>query len=72
MRIILTEWEETMLLAIVEGAVKAAEEIDDEIFIIGIEDIINEELKKYKYDENGIRVLNADEVISNQEHRSKR
>lgn len=53
--------------AIVEGAVKAAEEIDDEIFIIGIEDLINEELKKYKYDENRIRVLNADEVISNQE-----
>ena len=53
--------------AIVEGAVKAAEEIDDEIFIIGIEDLINEELKKYKYDENRIRVINADEVISNQE-----
>ncbi|MDD4366756.1 MAG: phosphate--acyl-ACP acyltransferase, partial [Eubacteriales bacterium] len=53
--------------AIVEGAVKAAEEIEDEIYIIGIENIINEELKKYKYDENRIRVFNADEVISNQE-----
>ena len=35
--------------AIVEGAVLASKEIDHEIVIIGQEELINQELKKYKF-----------------------
>ena len=51
--------------AIVEGAVLASKEIDHQIYIIGKEDLINEERKKYSYDEEKIRVIHAEEVISN-------
>lgn len=51
--------------SVVEGAVLAAKEINHQIVIVGPEELINAELKKYKYDENKISVLNASEVISN-------
>lgn len=53
--------------AIVEGAVLASKEIDHEIVIIGKEEIINKELKKYKYNNDKITVADAREVISNDE-----
>ena len=53
--------------AIVEGAVLASKEIDHEIVIIGKEEIINQELKKYKYNNDKITVADAREVISNDE-----
>ena len=53
--------------AIVEGAVLASKEIDHEIVIIGKEEIINKELKKYKYNNDKITVEDAREVISNDE-----
>ena len=52
---------------IVKGAVQAAKEIDHEIYIVGKEDLINEELKKYKYDQNKIKVVHASEVIENED-----
>lgn len=52
-------------MEIVKGAVQAAEEIDHEIYIVGKEDLINEELSKYKYDKNQIKVVHASEVIEN-------
>ena len=51
--------------AIVEGAVLASKEIQHQIAIIGKEDLIKNELKKYKYDEAKIHVINAEEVITN-------
>ena len=36
-------------MEIVKGAVQAAKEIDHEIYIVGKEELINEELSKYKY-----------------------
>ena len=53
--------------AIVEGAVLASKEIDHEIVIIGQEELINQELKKYKYNHDKITVADAREVISNDE-----
>lgn len=51
--------------SVVEGAILASKEIEHQILIIGKEELINNELKKYKYDENKILVANATEVISN-------
>lgn len=53
--------------AIVEGAVLASKVIDHEIVIIGQEEIINQELKKYKYNHDKITVADAREVITNDE-----
>ncbi|MEG0291620.1 MAG: phosphate acyltransferase PlsX [Anaerovoracaceae bacterium] len=52
---------------IVKGAILAAKEIEDEIVIVGKEDLINNELKKYSYDNNQITVVNAEEVIENED-----
>jgi len=51
--------------AVVEGAVQASKEIDHEIHIIGQEELINAELSKYKFDPNKIFVIDAREVITN-------
>lgn len=53
--------------SIVEGAVLAAKEINHEIHIIGQKERIEAELKKYKYDENKIFVIDAREIITNDE-----
>lgn len=50
---------------IVKGAVKASEEINFQIALVGKEDAVKEELSKYKYDENKIIVVPASEVIEN-------
>ena len=49
---------------IVKGAVRAAAEIDHEIIIVGREEQILKELKKSKYKGDGIRVVDAREVIT--------
>ncbi len=51
--------------AIVEGAVQASKEIDHEIHIIGQEELINAELSKYKFNPDKIFVIDAREVITN-------
>jgi len=51
--------------SVVEGAVLASREIEHEIHIIGQEELIREELAKYKYDDKKIFVIDAREVISN-------
>lgn len=53
--------------AIVCGAIAAEAEIDDEIIIVGKDCIINESLKKMGYKGSQISVVNADEVITNDE-----
>lgn len=53
--------------AIVEGAIEAIKEIGDEIVIIGNEVLITEYIKKFGYDGDKITVVNATEVISNDE-----
>lgn len=53
--------------AVVEGAILASKEIDHEIHIIGQEELIRQELAKYQYDPEKIFVIDAREVISNEE-----
>ena len=53
--------------AVVEGAVSAAKEIEHEIVIIGQEELIQNELNKYRYNPKKISVVNAREVITNEE-----
>ena len=51
----------------VKGAVDAANEFGANIILVGIEDIIKEELKKYTYPEDKIEVVHASEVIGTDE-----
>ena len=51
--------------SVVEGAVLASKEIDHEIVIVGKEELICAELKKHKYDTSKITIVNATEVITN-------
>ena len=52
---------------IVKGAIQAAREIEDTVTIIGAEDLIKEELNSQRWDGSNIKVLNATEVITNNE-----
>ena len=54
--------------AVVEGCVAAIKEYDIDILITGDEDLISEELIKYTYDCNRIKIVDAKEVISTSEH----
>lgn len=56
--------------AIVEGCVKAVCEYDVQIIITGPENIISSELSKYEYNKTKINILNANEIISPNEHSS--
>ncbi len=52
---------------IIKGAVEASRLIDDEIIIVGDEEIIKKQLKKYSYDENKISIKPASQVIENED-----
>ncbi len=49
---------------IVKGAVSAAQQIDDEIYIVGKPDAINMHLKNCKYEGSRIHIVPASEVIT--------
>lgn len=53
--------------SVVGGAVEASKLIKDEIIIVGKEEEIFNELKKYKYDKERVTVVNANEVIENED-----
>lgn len=53
---------------IIKGALDGVREYDIEILIVGREDIIREELLKHEYSKDKVEVLNADEVISNEDN----
>ena len=48
---------------IVKGAVMASSEIEDDICIVGKEDLIRQELEQYDYDKDRITTVDASEVI---------
>lgn len=52
---------------IVKGAVKAAKEIDDTVLIIGKEDMISECLDKEGWKGDNIEIIDASEIIENDE-----
>lgn len=52
----------------IKGAVEAITEKNDiKVFLVGKEAIISEELNKYTYDKARIEIINADDVITNDE-----
>lgn len=53
--------------AIVSGSLMALREIDSDIVLIGKEDVIKNELEKNKADFKRIEIVDADEVITNEE-----
>lgn len=53
--------------SVVEGAVLALKEMNHEIVLVGQEELISSELKKYKYDEARITIVDAREIITNDE-----
>lgn len=54
-------------LEIVKGVIEASKIIKDEIIIVGQEKEIQEELKKYKYDNKRITIKATSQVISNED-----
>ena len=57
-------------LEIVKGAVEAANENSKvKVCLVGAEDIIKKELKKYTYKKEQVEVVNATEVIETAERR---
>lgn len=51
----------------VKAAVDAADELNINLVLIGKEIEIKEELSKYKYNDQKIEIINADEIITNEE-----
>ena len=52
---------------IVKGCVEAAREISDELYIVGIEEAIRKELKKYRVVPDNIKIVNATQVITGED-----
>lgn len=52
---------------IVRGCVEAVKLTKDEIYIVGIEDEIKKELKKYRFDPARIKIVHASQVISGED-----
>lgn len=53
---------------VVKGAVEAVNEKNTiQVMLVGREDVIQKELAKYTYDKEHIQIVNADEVITNDE-----
>ena len=56
-------------IAVIEGVIQAIKEYKNiEIYITGPEEIINSELDKYNYEKHKITVIDANEIISTNEH----
>ncbi|MDD6294058.1 MAG: phosphate acyltransferase PlsX [Eubacteriales bacterium] len=53
---------------IVKGAIDAVNSCEDiKVILVGIEDVVNQELSKYEYNKDKIEVVNATEVIQTEE-----
>lgn len=51
----------------VKGSVDAVNEYEVNLVIVGKEELINKELSKYKYNKENIEVINAEQVITDQD-----
>lgn len=51
----------------VEAGIRAAEELDVDIVLVGRQEVIAAEIQKYDYRGGGVEIVNADEVITNNE-----
>jgi glycerol-3-phosphate acyltransferase PlsX len=53
---------------IVKGAIEAINKVNNiKVFLVGKEEVVNEELKKYTYNKEQLEVINASEVIATDE-----
>ena len=52
---------------IIKGSIEAAKEFNINIVLVGQEEVIKENLKRFRYDESSISILNASEVIGTDE-----
>lgn len=53
---------------IIKGAIEAVNSCDDiMIKLVGVEDVVNQELTKYEYDKDKVQVVNATEIIATEE-----
>jgi glycerol-3-phosphate acyltransferase PlsX len=53
---------------IVKGAIDAVNSSDDiKVKLVGIEDVVRQELTKYEYDKDKVEVINATEIITTEE-----
>ncbi len=55
--------------AVIEGCIAALDDMEADIVLVGKEDVVREELKKYEgmYDEERIQIVHAEEVIENED-----
>ncbi|AFS78644.1 fatty acid/phospholipid synthesis protein PlsX [Gottschalkia acidurici 9a] len=51
----------------VKGSIDAINELGVKIVLVGKESLIKEQLNKYKYDVKNIEIVNADEIITNED-----
>ena len=52
---------------IVAGCIEAARKINDDIYIVGIEEAIRKELKKYRIVPENIKIVNATQVVTGED-----
>lgn len=52
---------------IVKGTIDAVNEYGIDVILVGKEGIIEKELKKYDYEKNKVEIINADDVINNED-----
>jgi len=52
---------------IIKGCIEALDEYNINILLVGQENVIKSELKKYSYNNNKIEIVNADEIINTDE-----
>lgn len=51
----------------VKGAIEALNEVQGKMILIGKEDLINRELKKYTYDKDRVEIIHTTEVVENED-----
>ncbi|MGO1477717.1 phosphate acyltransferase PlsX [Senegalia sp. (in: firmicutes)] len=51
----------------IKGSLDAVKELDVNVILVGKSEMIKKELEKYSYDENKVEIINADEIIENNE-----
>ena len=54
-------------IEVVKGAIDAVHEYGVSIILVGKEDIIENELKKYDYPKDKVEILNASDIITNED-----
>lgn len=54
-------------IEVIKGTIDAVKEYDINVILVGKEDIIKNELKKYDYSKEKVEILHADDIITNED-----